>query len=284
MAINKFIRQNNTNVVNTIQGLARTGIVDQEGAPLGTRKKMGYVCDIHLDDDEEEELRGTIDVQEFGEYAEDNHGDAVGYHEGVMLSAIPGNENGIRIIPQLYSLVVFVQDPVTLEEYVIMFTSAQKVQLNATENISMGVTGYEEFNETEDGLEKDYDELEETGEKTRTIYTKDKISHSVTKDDEGVVEETTAENKTISVGDTKVTINGSEITIETSSQISLTIGNTKITADSSSATVNAQSVTITGGKLIAKGVSSTDLQGPFNAIKVCPFSGAPHCGSNVSGT
>ena len=111
-------------------------------------------------------------------------------------------------------------------------------------------------------------------------------------------EEKTVEHKIITVGDTKITIDGENVSIETSGKVSFIIGGTTITEEDGSVKIKTDSceikgsdikvdggnVTITGGNLKTKGVSSTDLQGPFNAIKVCPFSGAPHCGSSVSGT
>lgn len=50
------------------------------------------------------------------------------------------------------------------------------------------------------------------------------------------------------------------------------------------ATLTSPKVKITGGLLEVKGNSNNDLQGPFNCIPVCPFSGAPHKGKLVSGT
>ena len=75
--------------------------------------------------------------------------------------------------------------------------------------------------------------------------------------------------------DSKIEISGnSEISVSGNSNINVS-GSTKL---------NCPDVTITGGKLTMKGQSNTDLLGPFNAIPTCPFSGAPHCGSIVSGT
>lgn len=75
--------------------------------------------------------------------------------------------------------------------------------------------------------------------------------------------------------DNKVEVGGnSEISVSGNSNINVS-GSTKLTCPD---------VTITGGKLTMKGKSNTDLSGPFNAIPTCPFSGAPHCGSIVSGT
>ena len=60
-------------------------------------------------------------------------------------------------------------------------------------------------------------------------------------------------------------------------------GNCDIDA-SGNTTLNSPKVTITGGQVVMTGKSNTDLNGPFNAIPMCPFSGAPHCGSTVLGT
>jgi phage baseplate assembly protein gpV len=154
-------------------------------------------------------------------------------------------------------------------------------------------------------LEKDYNELEETGKKTSTDYTAESIKDEVTVDGEGLVQEKTAEKKTIQVGDTKITIDGSQVTIETSGNVTFKVGGSTIKEEDGTVTVETDTVNIksstaniegdtvkvkgsnveiTGGNLKVKGASATDLNGPFNAIKVCPFSGAPHCGSQVSGT
>ena len=166
--------------------------------------------------------------------------------------------------------------------------------------IEIGVFETEKPVETDDGLEKDYDQLEPTKNKANTIYKSTSITDQVVSPDDeiGFKEEKTVEHKIITVGDTKITIDGENVSIETSGKVSFIIGGTTITEEDGSVKIKTDSceikgsdikvdggnVTITGGNLKTKGVSSTDLQGPFNAIKVCPFSGAPHCGSSVSGT
>ena len=50
------------------------------------------------------------------------------------------------------------------------------------------------------------------------------------------------------------------------------------------ATINSPKVKITGGELEVTGTSNNDMSGPFNCIPTCPFSGAPHSGSKVTGT
>lgn len=66
----------------------------------------------------------------------------------------------------------------------------------------------------------------------------------------------------------------STITIKGDSNIEVS-GNT---------TIKSTKVTVTGGTLEVSGTSSTDMQGPFNCIPTCPFSGAPHSGKTVTGT
>lgn len=48
--------------------------------------------------------------------------------------------------------------------------------------------------------------------------------------------------------------------------------------------VKAPQVEITGGQLTTKGSAAPTSQGPFCAIPVCPLTGAPHIGHQVSGT
>lgn len=286
-----------------IQRTALRGQLDNEGNLIGTRKITGYVAKIHEDDDDE--LKGTIDVQEFNYDSGDQEFDGAGYHEGVKLCATMTNAGGVLIVPLLFSEVVITQNPSDQEEYVIAWSHAKAVQLDSHETIHFGVTEYEDFVETDDGLEKDYNELEETGKKSSTDYTAESIKDAVTVDGEGLLQEKTAKKKVITVGDTTVTIDGSQVVIETSGNVTFKVGNSTIeekdgtvdimtdTANIKTSTANIEgdaitvkgsNVEITGGNLKTKGASNVDMNGPFNAIKVCPFSGAPHCGSMVSGT
>ena len=83
------------------------------------------------------------------------------------------------------------------------------------------------------------------------------------------------------IGNTSITEEDGKVNIKTENA---KIETTSCEIKGSDVKVDGTTVTITGGTLKTKGVGSTDLNGPFNAIKVCPFSGAPHCGSSVSGT
>lgn len=301
-----------------IQSTALKGKLDMEGNFIGTRKITGYVAAIH----EDGELAGTIDVQEFNYDLDDvevNEFEDIGYHEGVKLGATQINDCGFLIVPLMFSEVVIVQNPSNNEEYVIGWSHAKMIQMKSHEDIHIGVVEHEDFNESEDGLEKDFDELEETGYKAITDYTAAKIRDEVSVQGEGLVEEKTAEKKTITVGETTITIDGSSVTIETNGNVTFKVGGTTIeekdgtvdiktdtaniktsttnieadtaniktttsNIEGSTITVKGSNVEITGGNLKTKGIAAPDGNGPFNPIKVCPFSGAPHCGSMVSGT
>lgn len=297
-------------VRRAINSIANKGITHTDGTLRGTKKIVGYVCNIH----EDGELAGTIDVQEYFCDQDDFEVKGVGHHEGVLLSAIQNNEDGVRIVPMLYSEVVIVQNPYDGEEYVLMYSHAKRVEMTAHSLkgeddgcVKLGVTETEAFVEEDEGIEKDYNELEPTKNKTLTIYTATSITDHITSssDEDGLKQEKTAVHKVITVGKTKITIDGSNVNIETDGNISFTVGSTKITEQNGkveiktdSATIDStncevkgdnvkvqgSSVTITGGTLTTKGVCAPDMNGPFNGIMSCPMSGAPHCGSIVSGT
>lgn len=74
------------------------------------------------------------------------------------------------------------------------------------------------------------------------------------------------------------------INIKAGGKLGLTIEGSAEIECKGSATIKAPSVKITGGKLETKGTAGTDMNGPFNCIPTCPFTGAPHSGSIVSGT
>jgi len=277
-----------------IQQTAFRGRIDSEGNLIGTRKITGYVAKIH----EDGELKGTIDVQEFNDaYDEDvQEMRGAGYHEGVRLCATKINGCGFLIVPLMFSEVVITQNPSNQEEYVIGFSHAKTIQMTSHESIQIGAIEHEDFNETDDGLEKDFDELEETGKKAVTDYTTESIRDEVSIDGEGFIEEKTSEKKTITVGDTTITIEGLKVTIETSDTVTIKadkanidVNESEIKTNSSniegnSVTIKGNNVEITGGNLKVGGAVSTPGVGPFNAIAACPFSGAPHGGTMVSGT
>lgn len=297
-------------VRRSINKIAQSGITGLDGMPVGTEKIYGYVCNINRDGD----YAGTIDVQEYGYEPGEYATPGVGHHKGVLLSAIQINDSGFLIEPMLFSDVVIVRNPSDDKEYVLMYSHARRLLLKTDaiqgENdsqIEIGVTEVEKFVSTDEGLDKDYDELEPTKNYSKTTYGPTSISDQIASpnDEDGLKQEKTAEHKIITVGDTKITIDGQNVTIETSGKVAFKIGSTELTQEDGSVSIktdNAKiesanceikgnnvkidgaSVTITGGTLTTQGVAGVDMNGPFNAIKVCPFSGAPHCGSTVSGT
>ena len=127
-----------SDIAKNVRNMAFRGLMDQNGSIFGTSKILGYVCAIHGDDDENVSLRGTIDVQEYN-YDENEGEVGAGFHEGVLISAIQNNKDGYRIIPQLYSDVIIVQEPSSLEEYVLMYSHVKIVQIQSCEEINIGV-------------------------------------------------------------------------------------------------------------------------------------------------
>lgn len=174
LSSNQIIRE-------AIQKIALHGLVNKStGTIRDTGKTVGFVAKIHTDG----ELAGTIDVQEYYSLSmESNDDKKIGYHEGVYLSALQDNANGLLIIPKLYSEVVISIDPETKTEYVSMFSHVDVIQLDSHDTITVGVREREEFDEgSEDS--PDIQDLEETGVFSKTTYLKDSITTEVQGEDE----------------------------------------------------------------------------------------------------
>nr|DAT05646.1 MAG TPA: hypothetical protein [Caudoviricetes sp.] len=148
-----------------------------------TSRISGYVTKIHTD--ENDELYGTVDVQEYNDSLANNQakdeGLPVGLHEGVFLSAIQNNDNGLITIPYLNSDVVIATDPDTLKEYVVAYSHADTVQIDTHTKTIIGVTETKEFEKSEDS--PDVDQLEKTGLHSHTEYTKEHAKTEVAKSD-----------------------------------------------------------------------------------------------------
>lgn len=230
-----------------IRKVALQGLMNRDGGIIGTERVVGYVCNIHPDD--EEELSGTVDVQEYNTNGEED-GENYGLHEGVKLSAIQNNKNGYRLVPQLYSDVVIVQDPTSLEEYVVMYSHVSIVQLKSWEKVEIGVTEHEEFKESKDGLEKDYDELEEKEAKSYSQYDKENLVHGVESKDSKTLQEMTAANcKTSVTGDDTsyfeltasqavINVAGKGTITVTGDKIKIEVGDSNVELDGSLVKVN----------------------------------------------
>ena len=79
-------------------------------------------------------------------------------------------------------------------------------------------------------------------------------------------------------------LNDGKVKLETPEKVSVaTETNIEVSA-SQKMTLKAQQMELTGGMLKCKGTATPSGQGPFCAIPVCPFTGAPQCGTDVSGT
>lgn len=167
---------NNQTIREAIQKIAWRNMINRDtGAVNGTSKITGYVAKINT----EGELAGTIDVQEYVTLPiEETEDTKMGYHEGVLLSAIQDNSKGYVVIPKMYSEVLVSQDPDTGAEYVSMFSHVDLIQLDSHESVVVEVKEREKFNET-DEESPDVHELEETGVYSKTTYLKDSITDEV---------------------------------------------------------------------------------------------------------
>ena len=176
------LSQNQT-IREAIRKIALRGLVDPSTNTVhDTGRITGYVCKIHSD--ESDELFGTVDVQEYPTMAFESTDDTpVGLHEGVLLSAMQNNMNGMVIIPKLYSEVTIVTDPESHTEYVSMFSHVDIIQLDSHDTIKVGVKEREPFNES-DEESPDVNELEETGVFSQTTYKKNSIVNQVQDEDD----------------------------------------------------------------------------------------------------
>lgn len=196
---------------------------------IGTARMIhGYVAKIHDDpkDEEFEEYAGTIDV---GEFPDETASSEPIIYKGVLLSGIKDNSGGFLIIPTLYSDVTIVSDAATKYMYVLNFSHADFLQLNAHEESTIGVTETEDF-DPEDIDSPDYNELEKTGNETSTKYTVSAIN-TVAQNKEGKKAEiniiptqieqkvgkseiTQIEDKiTSKVGDTSIALSNGKVTL-----------------------------------------------------------------------
>ncbi len=194
----------------SVRSMALQGMLDKEGNVLGTKKLRGYVCGVHLGDEEDESLRWTVDVQEldFTDNETPNL-EPLGVHYGVLLNGLTKPCCGFRIVPLMYSDVIIAKDPKSKDEYVIAYTDAQEIMVESHEKVTIGVKEHEEFSDDSEGLEKDYYELEEKENSSETNYEKDKIIDVVKSGDSATTIKQTAEGLQINVND-KATINITE--------------------------------------------------------------------------
>ena len=275
--------------IRAIRAIATKGLVDKQGNVLAASETQGYVVKIH--DDPNDELYGTVDVREYVEdtydVKDDEDIELRGLHEGVFLSAIQNLKNGVYYIPKLYSDVTIVMDSITKREYVRTYNQVDILNYEAGVKVGIGVVEREEYS-LDDGDE--HEEKEETGNKSWTEYSKDKVETTVEGDDkskstilqdrEKVV--TTIENDG---GDkVEITATSGSVEMKVCDKITICLKDGKVSIEAEDVLVTSKKVKITGGQMEMAGMASTDMQGPFCAIPTCPFSGAPHTGKLVSNT
>jgi hypothetical protein len=209
---------------------------------VGTARMIhGYVAKIHDNPSDEEfaEYGGTIDV---GEFPDETASTEPVIHKGVLLSGVKDNSGGFLIIPTLFSDVTIVSDAATKYMYVVNYSHADIIQLNAHTQVSIGVTETEALN-PDDNNSPDYDELEKTGNETATRYTaasvetlvknRDGKEASVSIEPEKIVQtvDKSEINQTVDklehkVGGTAVTIQDKKITLGEATAIEpLVLGN-----------------------------------------------------------
>lgn len=219
----------NSNAIirKSIQKIALHGIYNYKTNTIkGIGQIVGYVVAINTDGD----LAGTIDVQEYSNTAVGGESANAGYHKGVYLSAIQNNQNGLLIVPKMYSDVVIVRDPVTNVEYVTMVSHVDVIQLDSHDIITIGVREREDLDlNDEDG--DDVDELKETGVFSKTQYSKTSITHAIQgeEDADKVTEALTEKEFKVVVGDDKTILN-------------MTQDEASITHDKSTVTVNKDAI------------------------------------------
>jgi hypothetical protein len=202
---------------------------------IGTARMIhGYVSKIHDDpsDEDFEEYGGTIDVSEFPDETASSEPIT---HKGVLLSGAKDNSGGFLIIPTLFSDVTIVSDAGTKYMYVLNFSHADVIQINAHTEITIGVTETEELNPV-DNEGPDYDELEKTGNESFTKYLAELI-------------ETVSRNKDGKEITIKITPESIEQTVDqsvvsqTTDQIMHQVGSTSITITDKKITLGADDAT-----------------------------------------
>ena len=163
-------------IAKAVQEISQKKLSNRKGALIGTQKIDGYVSHIH--DDPNDELYGTVDVQEFGYDPEVDYPE--GFHEGVQLSAVPGDDNGMYIVPMLYSDVVIVTEPISpFREFIVAYSRAKIMHFHSHDKVTIGVDEAAKIANPEE-LD-DIRKIKNTGNSANTLYEKDKIVHTVIK-------------------------------------------------------------------------------------------------------
>lgn len=204
-------------------------------AGVGTARMIhGYVAKIHDDpsDAEFKDYGGTIDV---GEYPDETASTEAIIHKDVLLSGVKDNSGGFLIIPTLFSDVTIVSDAGTKYMYVLNFSHADVIRINSHNEVTVGVQETEEL-DPESNDSPDYDELEPTGNETKTTYTATTID-TVAKDDGGKEATVHIDPESIRHKVDKAEINISAAMVETK------VGGQAVTVTEQKITVGAEDAT-----------------------------------------
>lgn len=249
----------NQMIQEAVRAMALKGVVNRNtGTIRGTGKVTGYVAKIHTD--EEDEFFGTIDVQEYTEQAVTDPEARIGYHEGVLLTAIQKDVNGYIIIPKLYSEVLVGKDPETGNEYVSMFSHVDLIQLDSHDKVSIGVREREEYRPDDENA-PDIHELELTGIKSTTEYTKDSVKTVAVTDTGAKHVATQILGKDPNDGlEIKHDVSGKSTSVITENDIVLKHNKAKMTLDGSQAILEMgkSSVTVEDGTVLVGNTSNTE--------------------------
>jgi hypothetical protein len=202
---------------------------------IGTARMIhGYVAKIHDNpaDGEFAEYGGTIDV---GEFAEETSGSEPVIHKGVLLSGAKNNAGGFLIVPALFSDVTILSDAATRYMYIVNYSHADIIQLNAHREITIGVVETEDLNPN-DNDSPDYDELEKTGNEAFTKFSATGIE-TVVKNKDGKEAKTGIEPENISQ-----TVDKSQIT-QSADKIEQKVNSTTITVEDKKVTIGEATAT-----------------------------------------
>ena len=123
---------------------------------VGTARMIhGYVAKIHDDPSDEEfaDYGGTVDV---GEYPDETASAGGIIHKGVLLAAARNNEGGFLIVPTLFSEVTIVVDAATCHAYIVNYSHAETIRMEAHSEVSIGMTETEALDPDSDSS-PDYD-------------------------------------------------------------------------------------------------------------------------------
>lgn len=174
---------------------------------VGTARMVhGYVAKIHNDPSDEEfsDYSGTVDV---GEYPDETASVGGVIHKGVLLAAAQNNEGGFLIVPTLFSEVTIVLDAATRHAYVVNYSHAETIRLEAHSKVSIGMTETEALDPDSDSS-PDYDELKPTGNEAHTSYSAEGITATVRNEsgkESSLVQEAEAVTQTVDKSEVKQT-------------------------------------------------------------------------------